>query len=108
MIVMHSLFDLEEHCSATDFQYFLKDFTEHLLDQDLLVSSRFMQRQAHEGYNATAPQVPYYLAIEFSDMTQAQACWEYMESDIEPIKNLHTKITSSICNSSFFLCSDIV
>jgi len=108
MIVMHSLFDLEEHCSPADFQYAINEFTEHLIDQDLLVSSRFMRREPHEGYNANTPQVPYYLAMEFSDMPQAKACWAYMENNIEPVKILHNKVKSSIRDSSFFLCRDIL
>ncbi len=107
MIVMHSLFDLNSDCSDTDFQLKINMLSEHLIAIDLLVSSRFMKRQAHSGYNADAPAVPYYLAMEFSDMEQAELCWAYIESDEEPVATIHNAVKSSVQESSFFLCSDI-
>ena len=108
MIVMHSLFDLEENCSVADYQAAIKNLSDHLIQQDLLVSSRFMQREPHDGYNADAPNAPYYLAMEFSNMTRAENCWAYVGSDIEQVKKLHDKIKSNIKDSSFFLCRDVL
>ncbi len=107
MIIMHSLFDLDAACSDTDFQLNIDSFTRHLVEKNLLVSSRFMKRQAHPGYNADAPSAPYYLAMEFTDMEQAEICWTYIESDEEPVKTLHNAVKSCVRDSSFFLCRDV-
>ena len=107
MIVMHSLFDLVETCSVNDFQCAINAFTQHLIEKDMLVSSRFMRHEPHDGYNADGPLTSYYLAMEFSDMTQAKACWAYVESDAETVKSLHDTVKTSVRNSSFFLYRDI-
>ncbi len=107
MIVMHSLFDLAKSCSVADFQAYVNALARHLKDKDLLVSSRFMCHEPHDGYNADGPLTSYYLAMEFSDITQAEACWVYVESDAEIIKALHDTVKSSVRNSSFFLYRDI-
>lgn len=107
MIVMHSLFDLVESCSVAEFQHAVNTFARHLKEKDLLVSSRLMCNEPHDGYNADGPSTSYYLAMEFSDMTQAEACWAYVESDAEMIKTLHDPVKSCVRNSSFFLYRDI-
>jgi len=81
---------------------------EILYIRDLLVSSRFMHHEPHDGYNADGPSTSYYLAMEFSDMSQAEACWTYIESDDELVKALHDPVKSSVRNSSFFLYRDIL
>lgn len=108
MIVMHSLFDLVESCSVTEFQHSVNALARHLKEKDLLVSSRFMHHEPHDGYNADGPSTSYYLAMEFSDMSQAEACWTYIESDDELVKALHDPVKSSVRNSSFFLYRDIL
>jgi hypothetical protein len=107
MIVMHSVFDLEASCSSHEFSLAFGKFSEHLVHRDLLVSSRYMQRIAHEGFNADAPSATYYLAMGFNDLQQAQECWNYVLSNTEPIRTLHNKIKTNTRNSSFFLCQDI-
>ena len=107
MIVMHSLFDLVESCPVAEFQDIVYALTQHLKEKNLLVSSRFMSQEPHDGYNANEPSTSYYLAMEFSDMAQAEACWTYIESDVELVKTLHDPFKSSVRNSSFFLYRDI-
>jgi len=63
MIMMHSLFDLVESCSVADFQDTVNALAQHLKERDLLVSSRFMRHEPHDGYNANEPSSSYYLAI---------------------------------------------
>ncbi len=107
MIIMHSLFDLVESCPVAEFQHAVNALALHLKEKDLLVSSRFMRHEPHDGYNADGPSTSYYLAMEFSGMTQAEACWAYIESDVELVKSLHDPVKSSVRNSSFFLYRDI-
>ena len=108
MIVMHSLFDLIESCSVSEFQHVVNLFIQDLKEKDLLISSRFMCNEPHDGYNADGPSTTYYLAVEFIDMSQAEACWAYVESDDELVKALHDPLKSSVQNSSFFLYRDIL
>ncbi len=108
MVVLHSLFDLVESSSVAEFQYAIDAFAQHLKEKELLVSSRFMCHEAHDGYNADGPPTSYYLSMEFADMAQADACWAYVESDVETIKTLHDAVKYSVRNSSFFLYRDIL
>ncbi len=107
MIVMHSLFDLDESCTESEFQFNIDELGKHLTNKNLLISSRLMRQQAHPGYNAEAPSTSYYLAMEFIDMQQAEKCWSYIEGDTEPVSSLHNLIKKNVCNSSFFLYRDI-
>ena len=104
---MHSLFNLVSGSSEDLFRDSLEQLSTHLVNSGFLLSTRFMKHQAHPGYNADAPATGYYLAMEFTDMQQAQSCWDYIESDREPVSTLHKKMRSHVCDSSFFLYHDV-
>ena len=105
-IIMHGLFDLKDDVEEAAFRQAFELFAEHLKDNRMVISSRFMRHQAHDGYNAREPLTEYYVSIEFEDMGQAEACWAYVQANDEPLKSLHSAVFSKVCNSSFFLSSD--
>jgi len=47
------------------------------------------------------------VSVEFSDMEQAQQCWDIIEENSEPLLSLHTDVFSKIQNYSFFLSRDV-
>ncbi len=107
MIVLHGLFELKDGYGDTDFRDAFDAFANHLRNQSLLLEWRFMRQEAHEGYNRRPPEAPNYIALEFADKTQSEACWAYVENDEEPIRSLHRRMNRQITNASFFLCSDV-
>jgi len=107
MILMHGLFDLKDGVEEGEFCQDFELFSNHLRDVRLVVGGRFMRHQAHDGYNAREPSTEYYVSVEFVDMDQAEACWDYVEKNDEPLKTLHGAVFSKIRNSAFFLSSDV-
>lgn len=73
----------------------------------MVFNRRFMQRQAHDGYNSRPPSTRFYVSMEFMDMDYAQRCWDYIEAKDEPIDSLHTAVFSKIQNFRFFLSTDV-
>ena len=106
MIVMHSTFNLADGISDEDFSKVFNAYSGHLREQEKLSSWRLMRRQPHDGFNADEPLGNYYLMTEFADMAQAQACWEYVEKDEEPVYSLHRAVRSKVVDTSFYLCTD--
>ena len=107
MIVLHGLFELKDGYLERDFRDAFDAFAQHLRDQSLLVEWRFMRQEEHEGYNRRPPETPHYIAMEFTDRTQSEACWDYVEKDEEPLKSLHRAMNRQVTNTRFFLCSDV-
>ena len=107
MIVMHSTFNLLDGQQADEFKSVFDAFAAHLHEKRLVTGWRYMQRAPHDGYNADMPEGQHYLMTEFIDMEQAQACWDYVEEDSEPIASLHRDVRTRITNSSFYLCRDV-
>ena len=103
---MHSTFNLLPGTDEAVFRGAFSAFCEHLVAQDLITAWRIMRRQAHSGYNADEPAGSYYLMTEFADMTQAQACWDYVQADAAPIDRLHRKVREQVTDSSFYLAED--
>ena len=106
MIILQSFFDLHDHCSPEKFNDAINALSAHLVERKLLLSHQFMERQAHDGYNADAPDSRYYHAMKFVDMAQAEQCWSYIEEDSEPVNTLHGVIKTSVTNTSFSLYRD--
>ena len=106
MVILHSFFDLQDHCTAEQFSEAINALATHLVEKNLLLSHQFMERQAHDGYNADAPDSHFYHAMKFDDLQQAIQCWSYIEEDSEPIRTLHGRIKTSVTNTSFSLYRD--
>ena len=107
MILMHGLFDLNDGVDETDLRQCFERFSEHLKENSLVIGGRFMQHQAHDGFNAREPSTKYYVSIEFKDMDHAERCWAYIEDKNEPLKSLHNAVFSKVRNTVFFLSSDV-
>ncbi len=107
MILMHGMFDLKDDIREGEFRRSFELFSEHLCEEEMALTYRFMRQQAHDGYNADPPSTKYYVAVEFVDMDHAEQCWDYIQENSEPIHSLHVAVFSKIQNSRFFLSSDI-
>lgn len=107
MIILHGLFELKEVYGEAEFRNAFDAFAKHLKEQSFLLGWRFMQQEVHEGYNRRPPETPYYIAMEFADRPQSEACWDYVEKDEEPVRSLHRAMNRQITNARFFLYSDV-
>ncbi len=107
MFVLHGLFELKDGYGETDFRHAFDAFASHLQEQSLLRKWRFMRQEDHAGYNRRPPAKPFYIAMEFTDRAQSEACWDYVEKDEEPLKSLHRAMNRQVTNTSFFLCADV-
>jgi hypothetical protein len=103
MVVMHGLFDLQNGVEEHQFKRSFEAFSDALRDLELIVESRFMRHQEHDGYNADAPRTKYYVNVDFTDMVQAERCWTWIEDKSEPVQTLHQAVFSKVDNASFFL-----
>ncbi|MEM7430526.1 MAG: DUF6614 family protein [Pseudomonadota bacterium] len=106
MILMHGLFDLVDGVTEAEFDQAYDAFSEHLIGSGLMVSSRFMHHQDHDGYNSNPPKTQHYVTAEFVDMQQAQDCWDAIEEYQEPLHELHLAVNEKIHNYRFFLTRD--
>ncbi len=104
---MHGLFDLNEGVDESDFRRVFDLFSEYLKSIDMVVCWRFMRHQEHDGYNSGEPATKYYVSMEFSDMNQAEQCWDIIEDNSEPLHSLHTDVFSKIQDYRFFLSTDV-
>lgn len=107
MITMHGFFDLKEGQSEAAFAQAYEAFAAHLLLQKLIVASRTMRRRPDANYDSSPPETKYYINMDFIDMEQAQACWDYIEDEATASTKLHRNVYGRIKDYAFFLSEDI-
>ena len=107
MITMHGFFDLKSNQSEAAFAVAYNKFAEHLIEQGLIVASRAMRHRPDPNYDSNPPATKYYISMDFTDMVQAQACWDYIESSTAQKTKLHHNVYGRIENYAFFLSEDI-
>ena len=66
-----------------------------------------MRRSPSENYDSSPPATKYYVSMDFTDLAQAQACWDVIEGLEEPSARLHRLVFAKIKTYSFFLSEDI-
>ena len=107
MIVMHGIFDLEADAGERAFQDAFERFAEHLEGKGLLEGWRFLRRHPHDCYNADPLPETYVVAMEFTDLTQADASYAYLAGGAEPVGALHRDVFSRIAGYKFVLYDDV-
>lgn len=107
MIVLHGLFDLRSGVSVADFRSAFQAFHEHLKEERLVTSARFMKHEPHAGYDSRPPRTEFYIAMEFVDRAQAERCWFYVGSGDEPLHSLHVAMNRLVQRASFFFYNDV-
>ena len=107
MITMHGFFDLKDNQIEADFARAYDNFAAHLLEQQLIVASRSMRRRPDPNYDSSPPETKYYISMDFVDMAQAQACWDYIEDDAVMSTKLHRNVYGRIKDYAFFLSEDL-
>lgn len=107
MIKMHGFFDLKEGQAESEFAIAYDKFASHLIEQKLIVSSRSMRRRPDSNYDSSPPETKYYISMDFVDMAQAQACWDYIEDSAKASAMLHRHVYARIKDYAFFLSEDL-
>ena len=98
---MLGFFDLKNGVTPDAFSRAFADMAEHLKDKGLLENWAFLQRQEHEGYDASPPPQTYIVEMIFGSGEQAQNCWDYIEKN--PRHELHWSVNRKVTNSRFAL-----
>ena len=104
---MHGLFDLVRSDGEAEFKAAFDRFAEHLCEQGLIRSWRFMRRLPHYGYDSTPPATRFHVSMDFDSRETAQRCWDYVEQDLPPVQRLHRAVNTSVTREVFFLCEDV-
>jgi len=107
MITMHGFFDLKANRSETGFVEAYEKFAAHLLERKLIIASRAMRRRPDANYDSSPPETKFYISMDFIDMAQAEACWDYIESGADASEKRHRNVYSRIQNYSFFLSEEM-
>lgn len=107
MITMHGFFDLKVNQLETEFAVAYDLFAADLMERKLIVSARATRRKPDPNYDSSPPETGFYISMDFVDMAQAQACWDYIENPTMTSTHLHRNVYGRIENYSFFLSEDI-
>ena len=107
MITMHGLFDLKENCTEAKFAKAYNNFAQHLIKQEMIVSSRVMRRRPDANYDSSPPETRFHITMDFVDGGQAAACWDYIENNREASHLLHRTVYAQIERYQFYLSEDI-
>jgi hypothetical protein len=101
----HGLFTLMDGVSERDFLSAFEAFYDHLRDSGFVSGYRIMRRQPLEGFGALLPAFDYHVAVEFQNLAQDQACYDYVKKNEEPVRSLHRAMNSKVKQGSsyFFL-----
>ena len=108
MITMHGFFDLKANQSEAAFADAYNQFATHLIEHQLIIASRAMRRRPDPNYDSSPPKTKYYISMDFTDMVQAQACWDYIEDAATTSTKLHRNVYGRIESYSFFLSEDLL
>ena len=109
MIVMHGYFEIGDAVSEGDFKQAFDSFSLHLREMDYVQNWTFMRRKPHDGYDNRSPNGPFSVSIDFADMATAQACYDYVAANNEPLRSLHRAVFSKVVKSttSFVLLEEV-
>ena len=104
---MHGFFDLKASQSEATFADAYAQFAAHLIENGMIVASRSMRRRPDPNYDSSPPDTNYYISMDFTDMVQAQACWDYIEDGTAASTKLHRNVFGRIESYSFFLSESL-
>ncbi|MEM9774393.1 MAG: DUF6614 family protein [Chloroflexota bacterium] len=107
MVTMHGFFDLHEGNDESEFKKTYQAFGDYLIENNLITGHKVMRRSYHAGYDSGAPETRFYVSMDFIDLEQANACWDYIEERQMNSHVLHRNVYAQIRNASFFLSEDI-
>lgn len=104
MIKLNGTFDLRDSTERTYAEAFDR-FCVHLASLGFVVNWSIARRLAHDGYDRNPPQTRYAVQMEFPDMERAEACFDYVAKNEEPIQSLHRTMNSLVDpeTTAFFL-----
>ena len=73
----------------------------------LLESWAVFSRHPHSGYDAMPPDQSCLVEMHFKNPTQAQACYDYVEADQEPLRSLHRTMNKKVTDTIFALYENV-
>jgi hypothetical protein len=103
MIKMLGIFNLVPTESMPRYRAAFEAFSQHLYEVELLESWAVFSRHPHNGYDAMPPDQSCLVEMHFKDSIQAQACYDYVEADQEPLQSLHRTMNKKVTNTIFAL-----
>ena len=109
MIVMHGYFDMADAIPEGDFKKAFDSFSLHLHGLGYVQSWSFKRRQPHDGYDNRPPNGSFSVSVNFANMVTAQACYDYVAANNEPLRSLHRAVFSKVVKSttSFVLLEEV-
>jgi hypothetical protein len=107
--ILHGLFNLRDNVSENQFRPAFEAFVAHLAAAGFARGSRVMRRQHLDGFREELPTFLYYAAIEFSDLEGERACYDYVATGPEPVREIHHAMNALVCSgpAHFFVTFDI-
>ena len=102
---LHGLFTLKTGTSEAEFLSAFEGFYGHLKERGYVRGYRMMRRQPLDGFGAPMPPFDYHVEIEFANLQQDQACYDYVKKNEEPVRSLHRAMNAMVKRGSayFFL-----
>ena len=109
MVTMHGFFDLKQADREAElaFKLAFDEFGDYLQKCHLITSYKAMRRSPNDNYDSRPPETTYYISMDFVDLAQTEACWDFIEEHDQTSARLHRNVFSKISDYSFFLSEDI-
>lgn len=96
-------FDLKPGIARAQFDSAWRPFIDHLIERDLaLGAGPIMSRQTSSGFDTDEERSQSLLALlQFRDHAQAQAAWDAIEQNDQPLAQLHRTVFAMVHNPIF-------
>ena len=101
-------FNLRDGNDLASFKSAYDAFCLHLKDQGYVTSWRVWKRAYHDGYDSNFPDVAVMIEMAFPDHAASLACWDYVESQSEPMHSLHLATNIQVKDTFFTLMQELV
>jgi hypothetical protein len=102
--VFSGVFVLRDGVSEAEFLPTLHAFYNHFIAIGFATSYRILRRVPLEGFGKTLPAFTYRGELQYPNLEQEQAAYEYVKKDEEPIRSLHRTMNTKVKpGADFFL-----
>lgn len=105
---MLSYFDLKEGCTFETFKAALDDYSQHMLDMDLIVGIDPVGIRHSDTILDTDDDrdQQYFFLMNFEDVAQSDRAVAHIESATEPAATIHIEMYALIKNARFICWRD--
>jgi hypothetical protein len=105
---LHGLFSIVDGVSERNFMSAFQNFYGHLEKMGFVRSYRMMRREPLIGFGAALPEFEYHVEIEFSSLELEQECYDYVNTNEEPIRSLHRAMNSKVKPPAYFFLGSYI